>query len=140
MPTPPVPPTRVSDQLASALALVPLGAQGLGLAQTRIALLKANEPLISPKATPPVPYTMVHGVTRNPTRPRIEASQVCLIVPNFWSVRKRVHATSKQLLTPKPPDEFANFHDQSASTPSTHGPPNGDFPTCQRQPMNGPMV
>src|SRR5919197_1693128 len=36
-----------------------------------------NEPLISPKATPPVTYSRFQGFTSQPMRPRIEESDFC---------------------------------------------------------------
>jgi hypothetical protein len=41
----------------------------------------ANDPLISPNATPPVTYSRLQGVTRTPRRARIEESDFCLTEP-----------------------------------------------------------
>jgi hypothetical protein len=41
----------------------------------------ANDPLISPNATPPVRYSRLQGVTRTPRRARIEESDFCLTEP-----------------------------------------------------------
>ena len=48
----------------------------------------ANDPLISPNATPPVAYSRLQGVTRMPRRARIEESDFCLTEPENWSVRR----------------------------------------------------
>ena len=48
----------------------------------------ANDPLISPNATPPVTYSRLQGVTRMPRRARIEESDFCLTEPENWSVRR----------------------------------------------------
>jgi hypothetical protein len=50
----------------------------------------ANEPLISPNATPPVTYSRLQGVTSQPTRARIEESDFCLTEPANESVRKKL--------------------------------------------------
>ena len=60
----------------------------------------ANEPLISPNATPPVTYSRLQGVTSMPKRARIEESDFCLTEPENWSVRSivEVDAAAAHLL------------------------------------------
>jgi hypothetical protein len=92
----------------------------------------ANEPLISPNATPPVTYKRLQGVTSQPTRARIEESDFCLTEPANESVRTLKEGEPKlALLAGKliaVTDDWAKelsafLYDQSPSMPTTQ-PPN----------------
>src|SRR6185436_10781231 len=94
-PAPTVLPTRVSLQVTAVVAVATEVDDGVTQLETadeppgqRKRLPEyANEPLISANATPPVTYSRLQGVTRVPTRARIEESDFCLTEPANWSVR-----------------------------------------------------
>lgn len=100
-PAPTVLPTRVSFQ-DTAVAAVAVGNRGdedepaqeetedEGEAQEKTLPEYANEPLISPNATPPVTYSRLQGVTSQPTRARIDESDFCLTEPANASVRRKL--------------------------------------------------
>jgi hypothetical protein len=97
-------PTRVSLQLAAAVVVaVDIGDDEPVQAETdadwapqvyRVPVY-ANEPLISPNATPPVTYRRLQGVTSQPTRARIEESDFCLTEPANESVRTALTGEKK---------------------------------------------